>query len=51
MTESGMFIDQFGLWVVDSGEQVDFVDFSRFKLGFSNDIVIGKEQHNEQIIS
>ena len=49
----GMFIDQFGLWVVDSGgvhlfdrdsgEQLDFVDFSQFELGFLNDIVIGKD--------
>ena len=49
----GMFIDQFGLWVVDSGgvhlfdrssgEQLDFVDFSQFELGFLNDIVSGKD--------
>ena len=49
----GMFIDQFGLWVVDaggvhlfdrnSGEQLDFVDFSEFELGFLNDIVVGKD--------
>ena len=49
----GMFIDQFGLWVVDSGgvhlfdrdsgEQIDFVDFSQFELGFLNDIVLGKD--------
>lgn len=49
----GMFIDQFGLWVVDSGgvhlfdresgKQLDFVDFSQFELGFLNDIVIGKD--------
>ncbi len=49
----GMFIDQFGLWVVDSGgvhlfdrdsgEQLDFVDFSIFELGFLNDIVLGKD--------
>jgi sugar lactone lactonase YvrE len=49
----GMFIDQDGLWVVDaggvhlfdrkSGEQLDFVDFSEFELGFLNDIVLGKD--------
>ncbi len=49
----GMFIDQFGLWVVDSGgvhlfdrdsgEQLDFVDFSQFELGFLNDIASGKD--------
>jgi len=49
----GMFIDQSGLWVVDSGgvhlfdrisgEQLDFVDFSQFELGFLNDIVLGKD--------
>jgi len=49
----GMFIDQSGLWVVDaggvhlfdrnSGEQLDFVDFSQFELGFLNDIVMGKD--------
>ncbi len=49
----GMFIDQSGLWVVDalgvhlfdrnSGEQLDFVDFSEFELGFLNDIVLGKD--------
>jgi len=48
-----MFIDQSGLWVVDaggvhlfdrnSGEQLDFVDFSQFELGFLNDIVMGKD--------
>jgi sugar lactone lactonase YvrE len=49
----GMFIDQSGLWVVDasgvhlfdreSGEQLDFVDLSKFDLGFPNDIVLGKD--------
>ena len=49
----GMFIDQSGLWVVDaggvhlfdrnSGEQLDFVDFSEFELGFLNDITMGKD--------
>ncbi|MBT6210718.1 MAG: hypothetical protein HOI35_11945 [Woeseia sp.] len=49
----GMFIDQSGLWVVDSagvhlfdrtsGEQLGFVDFSQFELGFLNDIVGGKD--------
>jgi sugar lactone lactonase YvrE len=49
----GMFIDQAGLWVVDAGgvhvfdrhtgEQLDFVDFSEFELGFLNDIVLGKD--------
>jgi sugar lactone lactonase YvrE len=49
----GMFIDQSGLWVVDaggvhlfdrdSGEQLDFVDFSQFELGFLNDIAGGKD--------
>ncbi len=49
----GMSIDQSGLWVVDaggvhlfdrnSGEQLDFVDFSEFELGFLNDIVLGKD--------
>jgi sugar lactone lactonase YvrE len=49
----GMCIDQFGLWVVDSsgvhlfdrnsGEQIDFVGFSQFELGFLNDIVVGKD--------
>ncbi len=49
----GMFIDDSGLWVVDaggvhlfdrnSGEQLDFVDFSEFELGFLNDIVLGKD--------
>lgn len=46
----GMFIDARGLWVVDAGgvhvfnrntgEQLDFVNFSRFELGFLNDIVL-----------
>lgn len=45
----GMWIDERGLWVVDaggvhlfdrnSGEQLDFVDFSEFELGFLNDVV------------
>lgn len=49
----GMFIHESGLWVVDaggvhlfdrtSGEQLDFVDFSEFELGFLNDIVLGKD--------
>lgn len=49
----GMFIDHSGLWVVDaggvhlfdrdSGEQLDFVDFSEFELGFLNDIVAGED--------
>jgi len=49
----GMFIDKPGLWVVDaggvhlfdrnSGEQLDFVDFSEFELGFLNDITMGKD--------
>lgn len=49
----GMFIHEPGLWVVDaggvhlfdrgSGEQLDFVDFSEFELGFLNDIVLGKD--------
>jgi len=49
----GMFIDKSGLWVVDaggvhlfdrdSGTHLDFVDFSKFELGFLNDIVIGKD--------
>ena len=49
----GMFIVDSGLWVVDaggvhlfdrnSGEQLDFVDFSEFELGFLNDIVLGKD--------
>ena len=49
----GMFINQSGLWVVDalgvhlfdrrSGEQLDFVDLSKFEPGFPNDIVSGKD--------
>ncbi len=49
----GMYISEAGLWVVDSGgvhlfdrssgEQLDFVDFSKFELGFLNDIVRGKD--------
>lgn len=49
----GMFINASGLWVVDaagvhlfdrsSGEQLDFVDFSAFELGFLNDIVVGQD--------
>ena len=49
----GMFIGHAGLWVVDaggvhlfdrnSGEQLDFIDFSKFELGFLNDIVVGKD--------
>ncbi len=46
----GMYIDLRGLWVVDAGgvhlfdrdtgEQLDFVDFSAFEPGFPNDVVI-----------
>ena len=46
----GMYIDSRGLWVVDAGgvhlfdrdtgEQLDFVDFSEFEPGFPNDIVV-----------
>jgi len=46
----GMWIDERGLWVVDAGgvhlfdrntgEQLDFVDFSDYELGFLNDIVL-----------
>ncbi len=46
----GMYIDSRGLWVVDAGgvhlfdrdtgEQLDFVDFSEFEPGFPNDVVI-----------
>ena len=46
----GMYIDSRGLWVVDAGgvhlfdrdtgEQLDFVDFSAFEPGFPNDVVI-----------
>lgn len=46
----GMYIEGRGLWVLDaggahlfdrrSGEQLDFVDFSAFELGFLNDIVL-----------
>lgn len=49
----GMWIDTRGLWVVDaggvhlfdrtSGEQLDFVDFSAFELGFLNDVVRAKD--------
>jgi sugar lactone lactonase YvrE len=49
----GMFITESGLWVVDaggvhlfdrlSGEQLDFIDFSAFELGFLNDIVMGRD--------
>jgi sugar lactone lactonase YvrE len=45
----GMWIDERGLWVVDAGgvhlfdrttgEQLDFVDFSDYELGFLNDVV------------
>ena len=46
----GMYIDSRGLWLVDaggvhlfdrnSGDQLDFVDFSEFEPGFPNDIVV-----------
>ena len=46
----GMYIDSRGLWVVDAGgvhlfdrdtgDQLDFVDFSAFEPGFPNDVVI-----------
>jgi len=49
----GMYIHESVLWVVDAGgvhlfdrntgEQLDFVDFSEFELGFLNDIVLGKD--------
>jgi sugar lactone lactonase YvrE len=49
----GMYIHQSNLWVVDaggvhvfdrsSGEQLDFIDFSDYELGFLNDIVLGKD--------
>lgn len=49
----GMWADERGLWLVDaggvhlfdraSGEQLDFVDFSAFELGFLNDIVRARD--------
>jgi len=46
----GMYIDSRGLWLVDAGgvhlfdrdtgEQLDFVDFSEFEPGFPNDVVV-----------
>ena len=49
----GMYVDGRGLWVLDaggahffdrrSGEQLDFVDFSAFDLGFLNDIVMAND--------
>ncbi len=49
----GMYVDGRGLWVLDaggahffdrrSGEQLDFVDFSEFELGFLNDIVMAND--------
>jgi sugar lactone lactonase YvrE len=49
----GMWLDEDGLWVVDAGglhlfdritgEQLDFIDFSGFELGFLNDVVRARD--------
>ncbi len=49
----GMWVDERGLWLVDAGgvhlfdrangEQLNFIDFSEFELGFLNDVVRAKD--------